>query len=230
MTKLRTACPKCGISLRGVTNKMVGDIGVCPKCRAEFEIKGEKDILDATPSPGEAPVDATLVGGPSAGTQLVVILAILLSAFFIAIYGLLLYGTVSLLFKSMAKVRLPAAKNWVLWELIASAFIVLVLFAIGGNMLFGIQPGLKPAPRMAPPVFIAVCAVFYVAFSILESVFAAIQLGHYRRVHFAGNPNHRRCLLKAVFLGFFLTNFILILLAVPLAIVVVMVVSGEVRR
>jgi DNA-directed RNA polymerase subunit RPC12/RpoP len=36
--KMRVSCPKCGVSLRGVTSDMVGDIGVCPNCKHEFEI------------------------------------------------------------------------------------------------------------------------------------------------------------------------------------------------
>ena len=38
-TKLRIKCPGCNRSLKGVTEEMIGDIGVCPKCRAEFTIK-----------------------------------------------------------------------------------------------------------------------------------------------------------------------------------------------
>ncbi len=40
--KLKLACPQCGRSLKGVTEAMIGDIGVCPKCKAEFTIK-QKD-------------------------------------------------------------------------------------------------------------------------------------------------------------------------------------------
>lgn len=38
-SKLRLTCPQCGRSLKGVNEAMIGDIGVCPKCRAEFTIK-----------------------------------------------------------------------------------------------------------------------------------------------------------------------------------------------
>lgn len=200
-------CPHCGRVIAASASISTEKEHSCPECGKHVDAPA-----------AEAPVVvATVAGGPSAATKLIVILAIVLSALAIAIYGLLLYGAVSLLFKRMAKARLPAAKEWVLWELIASAFIVLVLFAIGGNVLFDRQPTLKPSPGMAPAVLIAVCAVFYVAYSFFESVFAVVQLGHYRRVHFAGNENAARCLIKSVFLGFFLTNFVL--LVIPLAIV-----------
>lgn len=41
--KLRLNCPQCGRLLKGATREMIGDIGVCPKCKAEFAIeqKGE---------------------------------------------------------------------------------------------------------------------------------------------------------------------------------------------
>ena len=41
--KLRLNCPQCGRLLKGATREMIGDIGVCPKCKAEFTIeqKGE---------------------------------------------------------------------------------------------------------------------------------------------------------------------------------------------
>ena len=37
--KLRLECPQCGRSLKGVTEEMIGDIGVCAKCKAEFVIE-----------------------------------------------------------------------------------------------------------------------------------------------------------------------------------------------
>lgn len=36
--KLKVSCPKCGRRLKGATSAMIGDIGVCQRCRAEFEI------------------------------------------------------------------------------------------------------------------------------------------------------------------------------------------------
>ena len=35
-------CPQCGRSLKGATKDMIGDIGVCTKCKAEFTIEGSK--------------------------------------------------------------------------------------------------------------------------------------------------------------------------------------------
>jgi hypothetical protein len=32
-------CPKCKRNLDGVTENMIGDTGVCPKCKTEFELK-----------------------------------------------------------------------------------------------------------------------------------------------------------------------------------------------
>lgn len=36
---IKVNCPECGTSLKGATSEMVGETGVCPKCKAEFEIK-----------------------------------------------------------------------------------------------------------------------------------------------------------------------------------------------
>jgi len=36
---LRISCPQCGRSLNGATKDMIGDTGVCPKCRSEFVIE-----------------------------------------------------------------------------------------------------------------------------------------------------------------------------------------------
>lgn len=36
--KLKVNCPKCGYSLKGATQVMIGDVGICAKCRAEFVI------------------------------------------------------------------------------------------------------------------------------------------------------------------------------------------------
>lgn len=40
-SKLKVKCPGCSRSLKGATEAMIGDIAVCPKCKAEFEIKQE---------------------------------------------------------------------------------------------------------------------------------------------------------------------------------------------
>jgi hypothetical protein len=37
--RLTIHCPQCGRSLKGATKDMIGDIGVCPKCKAEFMIE-----------------------------------------------------------------------------------------------------------------------------------------------------------------------------------------------
>lgn len=37
--KLRLACPECGHPLYGATYEMIGDTGVCPKCKADFVIE-----------------------------------------------------------------------------------------------------------------------------------------------------------------------------------------------
>ncbi len=38
-TKLKVKCPYCRRSLKGATEAMIGDIGVCPKCKSEFIIE-----------------------------------------------------------------------------------------------------------------------------------------------------------------------------------------------
>lgn len=37
--KLIINCPQCGRSLRGATEEMIGDTGLCPKCKVEFVIE-----------------------------------------------------------------------------------------------------------------------------------------------------------------------------------------------
>jgi len=37
--EIRVNCPQCGRSLKGATQEMIGDIGVCPKCKSEFTIE-----------------------------------------------------------------------------------------------------------------------------------------------------------------------------------------------
>ena len=36
---LRIRCPQCNRLLRGATKEMIGEIAICPKCEAEFEIE-----------------------------------------------------------------------------------------------------------------------------------------------------------------------------------------------
>jgi hypothetical protein len=38
-SKLAANCPRCGCSLKGATPEMIGDKGVCPKCKTEFVIE-----------------------------------------------------------------------------------------------------------------------------------------------------------------------------------------------
>ena len=40
-------CPQCGRSLKGATKDMIGGIGVCPKCKAEFTIKANNSVSKA---------------------------------------------------------------------------------------------------------------------------------------------------------------------------------------
>lgn len=37
--KLVINCPKCDRLLKGATREMIGDTGVCPKCKSEFVIE-----------------------------------------------------------------------------------------------------------------------------------------------------------------------------------------------
>ena len=37
------ACPQCGMELYGATEEMIGDIGVCKKCKAEFTIRQDDE-------------------------------------------------------------------------------------------------------------------------------------------------------------------------------------------
>ena len=41
-SKIKINCPECGRALRGVTNEMLGEIGVCSKCKTEFIINESK--------------------------------------------------------------------------------------------------------------------------------------------------------------------------------------------
>ena len=42
--RLVVHCPECGRSLKGATKDMIGDTGVCPKCKAEFTIEGNNSV------------------------------------------------------------------------------------------------------------------------------------------------------------------------------------------
>ncbi|MFC1636346.1 hypothetical protein ACFL5Z_16065 [Planctomycetota bacterium] len=48
---VKVNCPQCGRSLRGATREMIGDTGVCPKCKAEFLIKQNKKVKGTYPEP-----------------------------------------------------------------------------------------------------------------------------------------------------------------------------------
>lgn len=37
--KIKVNCPQCGRLLKGATREMIGDTGVCPKCKTEFVIE-----------------------------------------------------------------------------------------------------------------------------------------------------------------------------------------------
>ena len=37
--KIAVVCPECAMKLKGATQDMVGDIAVCTRCKADFEIK-----------------------------------------------------------------------------------------------------------------------------------------------------------------------------------------------
>lgn len=39
LLKIKVNCPQCGRQLYGATQDMIGDIGVCPKCKSEFTIE-----------------------------------------------------------------------------------------------------------------------------------------------------------------------------------------------
>ena len=53
-SKLEINCPQCGRFLFGATQDMIGDTGVCPKCKAEFEIKQNKELLPIYGKQGNA--------------------------------------------------------------------------------------------------------------------------------------------------------------------------------
>jgi hypothetical protein len=53
ISKLKLHCPNCGRSLYGATREMIGDTGVCPKCKIEFVIY-EKYFEEST-EPKEHP-------------------------------------------------------------------------------------------------------------------------------------------------------------------------------
>jgi hypothetical protein len=42
-------CPQCGRSLKGATKEMIGDTGICPKCKAEFTIEGDNSVSKDSP-------------------------------------------------------------------------------------------------------------------------------------------------------------------------------------
>ena len=42
-------CPQCGRSLKGATKDMIGDTGICTKCKAEFTIEGNNSVSKDSP-------------------------------------------------------------------------------------------------------------------------------------------------------------------------------------
>ncbi len=42
MPRVKATCPRCHRRLRGATTDMIGDVGVCPKCKYEFEIRDDQ--------------------------------------------------------------------------------------------------------------------------------------------------------------------------------------------
>jgi len=54
--RLKLVCPNCGRPLKGATTDMIGDLGVCPRCHAEFEIPSESMAKASAmpPSPPKA--------------------------------------------------------------------------------------------------------------------------------------------------------------------------------
>jgi len=53
-TNIKVRCPECKKSLKGATDEMVGDIGVCAKCKAEFVIEAKTSVaVDSGPWPAK---------------------------------------------------------------------------------------------------------------------------------------------------------------------------------
>ena len=53
-TNIKVRCPECKKSLKGATDEMIGDIGVCPKCKAEFVIEAKTNVaVDSGPWPAK---------------------------------------------------------------------------------------------------------------------------------------------------------------------------------
>ena len=68
--KLGLRCPNCNKKLKGATSEMVGDIGVCPRCGTEFEIK-ENGIRSANISLSSQPPLARVASDRITGTSTV---------------------------------------------------------------------------------------------------------------------------------------------------------------
>lgn len=63
---IRIFCPGCSRRLRGATSDMIGDLGVCPKCRTEFVITGPTLGPKFEADGSDGPPDAR---NPAAGTK-----------------------------------------------------------------------------------------------------------------------------------------------------------------
>jgi predicted RNA-binding Zn-ribbon protein involved in translation (DUF1610 family) len=50
---VRVTCPQCGRRLWGATTKMLGQIGICPKCRTEFPITEQQSPFSVEFTPVE---------------------------------------------------------------------------------------------------------------------------------------------------------------------------------
>ncbi len=40
--RIAVTCPNCGKRLKGATTAMIGETGICPKCKTEFELSEDK--------------------------------------------------------------------------------------------------------------------------------------------------------------------------------------------
>jgi len=47
--KISINCPRCGCSLKGVTQEMIGDTGICTKCKEEFIIEQKQQLMPKEP-------------------------------------------------------------------------------------------------------------------------------------------------------------------------------------
>jgi hypothetical protein len=121
MPRISVTCPKCGRMLLGATTEMIGDVGVCVRCRTEFE------ILATRPAGGSEIPEIPVQQGPWRWRALRVVFTLLF-----LLGGLGFFNGVSMAITSHLWPRSYRQGNMLL---VGTLFAVLLIWLIGSALL-----------------------------------------------------------------------------------------------